>query len=332
MAGGATVWAWHYVEIDNARPSVSFGIDAADLSGDGYADIVSGRYFYRSPGSNLQGAWVRVEFPVQADAIAALDVDSDDRGDVIAVSCSGVFWIEANDRAGDSWTFQSVNPHSFCDHGIGAQGYCRAQVVAGGREEVVVVEGGDVHCIEIPANPSAGNWPVTVIAGNAPSDGVAGAESPIYWMENTGAGATWAQHTVGVSAMQLSMNAADMDNDGDADIVAAEGIGRERVQVWENSGSGTFTAYTVDEGRQNHTGTILVDFDNDGDRDIASESYTEPNYMFLWRNELQRSTAASSLPTGDRGAKRPGAAPQEPVSLLGRVVACDAAVALRLRK
>ena len=51
---------WTYLQIDNSRAKWGdwdppgwvryFGLDMQDITGNGYKDIVSGRYFYRNPG------------------------------------------------------------------------------------------------------------------------------------------------------------------------------------------------------------------------------------------------------------------------------------------
>ena len=82
--GRLSLERWTYVQIDGSRSSRAFGLGFGDLTGDGYADLVSGKYFYRNPGGKMTGRWPRVTFPVAVDALLAVNVDDDNRGDVIA--------------------------------------------------------------------------------------------------------------------------------------------------------------------------------------------------------------------------------------------------------
>jgi hypothetical protein len=61
-----------------------------------------------------------------------------------------------------------------------------------------------------------------------------------------------------------SVNAADLDGDGDADLVTGSA---ERLEVWINGGDGTYTrtAYPGRSGR-----TAIADLDGDGDMDVVA--------------------------------------------------------------
>jgi hypothetical protein len=103
-----------------------------------------------------------------------------------------------------------------------------------------------------------------------------GSTNDLYWFENpTDSTLLWPVHTVAQGvAGGWSLDAADMDRDGDVDVVLGEHYGNGRVLVFENDGAGaSFTQHLVDPGGagvDHHGGTRLVDIDRDGDLDIIS--------------------------------------------------------------
>ncbi len=91
---------------------------------------------------------------------------------------------------------------------------------------------------------------------------------------------------------QSSMNNldfADMDGDGDLDIVTAEHKGpRLALQLWTNDGKGGFRESTIDTGKENHLGAQTVDIDGDGDLDILGIGWDRYQFVHLWRNDAIR--------------------------------------------
>jgi hypothetical protein len=88
----------------------------------------------------------------------------------------------------------------------------------------------------------------------------------------------WKRHIIGeVEGEGFSLDAADLDNDLDIDVVVGEhrGINRNRVIIFENKKNGlNWVPHVIDSDSptiiDHHNGTQLVDIDNDGDLDIAS--------------------------------------------------------------
>src|SRR5690606_35428839 len=101
---------WHYIQVDDSRdgyviPGAAgwwnyFGLDMYDVNRDGYTDIVAGEWYYKNPGGDMTAPWKRVTFPLEVDAVLALDVDGDEFADVIGLRLPHVYWLEANDREG----------------------------------------------------------------------------------------------------------------------------------------------------------------------------------------------------------------------------------------
>ena len=91
-----------------------------------------------------------------------------------------------------------------------------------------------------------------------------------------------------------------MDGDGDIDLVTGEHRGpNKKVQVWENSGKVSFKLHLIDQGKENHLGTLLADMDNDGDMDMLGIAWDDFQYLHLWRNDAVSKTAESTQPKPD---------------------------------
>src|SRR5687768_10961342 len=76
---------WTYIQVDDSRDNYVipgaeswwnyFGLDMFDVNQDEYMDIVAGEWFYRNPAGDMTSPWERITFPVEVDAVLALDVD-----------------------------------------------------------------------------------------------------------------------------------------------------------------------------------------------------------------------------------------------------------------
>ena len=88
---------------------------------------------------------------------------------------------------------------------------------------------------------------------------------------------------------QYSMNnlsIADVDGDGDMDILTAEHKGPDlALQLWKNNGKGEFSVEEIDRGKESHLGAQPYDMDGDGDLDIISIGWDQHNFVHLWRND-----------------------------------------------
>ena len=77
---------WTYIQADTARGRFGdfgekplwlryFGLTTADITGDGFQYVISGRYWYKNPGGNMTGQWLLSEFPINVDALLTFDVN-----------------------------------------------------------------------------------------------------------------------------------------------------------------------------------------------------------------------------------------------------------------
>jgi len=342
-----------------------FGLDFPDVDANGYKDILAGRYFYLNPTGDLSGEWKRSDLGMNVDGILAVDVDGDRWCDVIATRLPEVYWFETDDwRAGSHWNHIKVAELPPTEH-VNGQDYELAQIIPGGKPELLIASGAGTFYLEIPPEPEQGNWPKTQINSNATKEGIGVADidgdgfldiatptetraengkQQVAWYKNPQNGVgDWPMHVIGVAetnadrchiadlnadgrpdvvvteerhpgkepdaslfwfeappdpetgtwirhhlVTQYSMNnldVADLDRDGDADLIVSEHKKLCRLQIWENDGKGNFIVHEIDRGKESHLGAQTVDLDEDGDLDIVSIPWDKWQYLHVWRND-----------------------------------------------
>ncbi|MBD3289680.1 hypothetical protein GF337_12815 [candidate division KSB1 bacterium] len=107
----------------------------------------------------------------------------------------------------------------------------------------------------------------------------------LFWFEQKKDG-NWERHTVVEQWSLHNLDAGDIDQDGDIDLVTCEHKGDDlKLQVWENDGDGNFSEVLLDQGKESHLGTQLCDLDQDGDPDIVSIAWDNYKNLHLWRND-----------------------------------------------
>ncbi len=366
---------WTYSAIDTSREMIhpvggpdwlrSFGIDATDINRDGYKDIVSGLYFYLNPGVDMMGEWIRTSFGFAYDAYHFVDVDGDQMADIIAEDLPDVIWLEADDLNGSSWSARLVGEIPRTGHKNG-QGSGIADILSGGKQEVLLAAEGGIFCAEIPKDPAVTKWDFKLIAESHSDEGIgigdidrdgdldlafgdskaAGEKAELlFWAENPGSiDQLWTKHLVSdevevvdrveladldgdgrldiaiaeerypgeepnsnmrvflagidpltdpwehrVVVTQWSMNnldAMDMDQDGDVDLIINEHKGTEhKTEIYLNDGLANFTPLLVGSGHEMHLGARCFDLDSDGDHEIIGVGWDHYQTLHLYRND-----------------------------------------------
>lgn len=105
--------------------------------------------------------------------------------------------------------------------------------------------------------------------------------------------ADWSEHVIATVVGPMSLDVADMDGDGDRDVVVGEhnlaDPDQARLLVFENAdGKGRrWAEHLVSRGDEHHDGARVVDIDRDGDLDIVSIGWGHTKVL-LYVNEAPR--------------------------------------------
>lgn len=104
---------------------------------------------------------------------------------------------------------------------------------------------------------------------------------------------TWKEHLIQVVVGPMSLDVADMDRDGDMDVVVGEHNYQEpktaKLHIFENTdGNGNdWKDHVISIGDEHHDGAVVTDIDNDGDLDIISIGWKNPRVL-LYENKAIR--------------------------------------------
>ena len=256
-AGDGEVWIAHTVDgsFDGAR-----SVYAADVDGDGDLDVLGAAdladditWWENTAGDGT----VWFEHTVQggfdgARSVYAADVDGDGDIDVLGAAWQGdrIKWWENTAGDGEVWIAHTVDG-SF----DGARSVYAADVDGDGDLDVL---------------------------------GAADLADAITWWENTaGDGTVWTEHTVdGSFNGASSVHAADVDGDGDLDVLGAADLA-DAITWWENTaGDGTvWTEHTVDGSFNGASSVHAADIDGDANLDILGAA-TVADDITWWENLL----------------------------------------------
>ena len=159
------------------------------------------------------------------------------------------------------------------------------------QAQIVSVSAGEVHSVDAVDFDRDGDY--DIFFGR--SDGVLGFATNLLVHRDAymrfGVEANMSMHAI------AEIDAGDLDNDGDPDVVSAGGVwnqANEELWVYQNPGTASITSYqswprtavSTYTGSIIRTGVKLVDLDNDGWLDIAVSNYwTNTVEMWVFRND-----------------------------------------------
>lgn len=110
---------------------------------------------------------------------------------------------------------------------------------------------------------------------------------------------TFATHLIKNNEKEAhSVYAADVDGDGDMDVLSAAAI-EDRVSWYENDGRGSFTAFTIAENEDGVLSVYAADVDSDGDMDVLSACQDPAGDKVVWyENDGRQNFTSHSIVTG----------------------------------
>ena len=288
-------------------------LQVGDLDGDGDADIIHNRnnaggadIFLNDGAGGFTDSGVDIGGGSRSEYeffdITLLDIDNDDDQDIVTSGDGGIHVFKNN--GGMSFS-QFTNPivatggvhcqHSFPD--LDGDGDPDIVCVAKTRAWVFDNDGtGDFTDTSsqhtLPAVPDGGGAAAGDLDGDGDDDVVIGVGTTYVLENNAGILTTKAQT---YSGYRVSL--ADLDNDGDLDMLAAAGGVVVDLRVYYNSGDATFVVGPVLASGEG----IVLDGDGDGDVDIFSAYSILSSSYYKNTGGLHGWSAVTALPQA-RGA------------------------------
>jgi hypothetical protein len=246
-------------------------VDAADFNGDGKVDLAVAAFGWRKTGqvAILENRTANPSQPslethtidprAGSIQVAPIDLNRDGRMDFVTLLAQQHETVLAyiNKGAGD-FSFEQKVIYAAPHPNWGSSGF----------ELVDLDKDGDVD--------------VLLTHGDTFDDGIVKPYHGIQWLENTG-GFPFVEHTLAQMPGVHRAQAADMDGDGDLDIVVAALLaGGSDVDektlpalAWlEQTTPGVFARHTIEMGFPRHASLDLGDIDGDGDVDIVVGNFS----------------------------------------------------------
>ncbi len=269
----------------------------ADMDGDGDLDVVASQtldwhrvMWFENDGSG--GGWAEHEIEFNYPGVRCAypgDLDNDGDMDVIGAGYSGVEWWRNEDGVGDTWQRFSI------DDDFGAPFFaCCADIDGDSLLEVVstsrtspdetawwepvttppdsvwqkrMVSGGSSNGYELYPVDLDQDGDMDILVAHYSADGL------VFYENTDGSGTSWTAHEIIASwGAARSVHAADIDGDGDLDIVSC-GADDDNNYLWlfENEGDSLWVEHVIDIGTADDWlpfGVHAADMTDDGLVDI----------------------------------------------------------------
>jgi hypothetical protein len=282
--------AWNATSIGNVPATPhgnSQGYALAQIVAEGKPEVMlaggDGMYYFEIPDNPAARPWPLVKITPEAseEGIAIGDIDGDGDIDVCAgmgEDSDHVAWWENPGTGAGNWAKHQIGtlPDKYGDR------FYARDLNGDGRLDII---------------GSAAN----------------GSRNGVYWWEQPEDPKSpgWPLHTVVVQDSTNGLDVADIDKDGDIDIISGEHLGTKKVAIWENLNSASsWVEHVVSKGKESHLGSRVADLDGDGDLDIVSIAWMDFQYLHVWRNDAcslvtNPSELSCTVGTQSREATRP---------------------------
>lgn len=291
-----------------------------DVDGDEFPDLIAQKdegdiaVYWLEPGQEAATSWHEVKVGTVDRASHALgsqgyrvaDVEAGNRPEVFMSSGAGIhYFVVPEDPAAGNWPRVHVSPNP------SDEGFALGDIDGDGHLDIAGTTGDSKH-VEWYRNPADGdgNWqafhigsfpeavfPDRTEVADLNQDGRLDivvteengldSDAETFWWEQPAdpTAGDWTRHLITSQATTNSLDVADIDQDGDVDVILAEHRGPMKLAIWINDGSGIFDEKMIDSGKESHLGARTVDLDGDGDLDIVSIAWDEFGRIHLWRND-----------------------------------------------
>jgi hypothetical protein len=238
----------------NANGALS--VFSSDIDGDGDMDVLSASiiddkiaWYENVDGQGEFGMEVIIAINEDgANSVVVADIDGDGDMDVLSTSQfdSKVAWYENVDGEGD----------------FGDQ-----QIISSNLDGVASINIQDID----------GDGDLDVLASSLNGD-------KIVWYENIdGIGSSWLEQIISTELnWPRKLHAADLDNDGDIDVLAASSLDDKFVWFENTNGQGDFGIQQLISDDLNPLTIHVVDIDQDGDIDIFSSFSFSFDDKIVW--------------------------------------------------
>jgi hypothetical protein len=331
--------------VDREKPYTGIDIHAADLDGDGHAEIICGAWWYKNPD------WQRHQVPGIGQIIAAFDVDKDGHPELIAIKAkpgadgfypaltSELVWLKPTDLNNDRWEEYSIG----AGDGDWPHGVTIAPLLPGGRAALVCgYHNGKERppqIFEVPDDPKQ-PWPKRILAdirygeqmlpfdldGDGKLDIVAGP----YWLENLGDGRFEPHLLIDPEYLETAnlkmicrIALADLNGDGRTDILfSVEDVDYKVRKAFfapvgwlENTGNlhnGSFKLHIIDRIRSPHSLSV-ADLDGDGELEVVVGEhdpftpYRSKARLYAYKKTDAKGISWSRFPIDNRFSNHVGA-------------------------
>lgn len=262
----ASSWSYHYI-CDGELPG-AYDVAVADFDGDGQLEMAASSwikardftYFDRQ-----DGRWVKTVIDSglgETTAVHAVDVNGNGRPDLVGTDTQGdlLVWYEnPGDPSNAPWPRHVIDtpPRAHHGHPVDMDGDGKVDVVlaiSGDRTEKLALE-----------TPGA----------------------QIAWYENLG-NDEWRKHVIADPFHQaFEAIAADVDGDGDIEVVATAWGLEGRVALFKHRGDprGPWDMQILKDKWMKANQVILADLDGNGLLDVIAAAERGSNEVRWWRNE-----------------------------------------------